>query len=134
MQKLLDEMEEAIRNEENNTKKQEIFEQYIFNASLSHRKGSHTDRYIDNIVFMYEKTNVDSVPDLKMFVSSIFSEDAILKEEKKEMANKYLASTDWVEPYLIKHYTGIELLPPQSNKFVIEQKRKEARDVINAQS
>lgn len=47
---------------------------------------------------------------------------------------EYLASTDWVEPYLIKHYMGIELLPPQSNKFVIEQKRKEARDAINAQN
>lgn len=134
MQELLNEMEEAIRNEKDNTKKQEIFEQYIFNASLSHRKGNYTDRYVDNIVSMYEKTNVDSVPDLKIFVSSIFSEDAVLKEERKEIANKYLASTDWVEPYLIKHYMGIELLPPESNKFIIEQKRKEARDAINAQS
>lgn len=54
------------------------------------------------------------------------------KEIKHEYELSYLASTDWVEPYLIKHYTGIELLPPNSNKFVIEQKRKEARDAINA--
>ena len=53
-----------------------------------------------------------------------------LIEQAKAEARQYMASTDWVEPYLIKHYTGIELLPPESNKFVIEQKRKEARELL----
>jgi hypothetical protein len=38
----------------------------------------------------------------------------------------FLSSTDWVEPYLIKHYTGIELLNENSSKFDIEIERKEA--------
>jgi hypothetical protein len=50
-----------------------------------------------------------------------------LAEQAKAEAQAYLLSTDWVDAYLIKHYTGIELLPADSNKFVIEQKRKEAR-------
>ena len=53
-----------------------------------------------------------------------------LAEQAKAEAQAYLASTDWVEPYLIKHYIGIELLPLDSNKFVIEQKRKEASELL----
>lgn len=56
--------------------------------------------------------------------------DLDVLEQAKTEAQAYLASTDWVEPYLIKHYTGIELLPLDSNKFVIEQKRKEARELL----
>ena len=48
-------------------------------------------------------------------------------------AKAYLASTDWVEPYLIKHYTGLEVLGADSNKFVIEVKRNEARAFLKAQ-
>lgn len=58
------------------------------------------------------------------------TEEQILYERIAE-AKSYLQSTDWVEPYLIKHYTGIELLSEDSNKFAIEIKRKEARSVIN---
>ncbi len=43
---------------------------------------------------------------------------------------QYLADTDWVESYLIKHYTGLELLPEDSDKFAIEQKRNEAKSVL----
>ena len=53
-----------------------------------------------------------------------------LAEQAKAEARAYLDSTDWVEPYLIKHYTGIELLPLDSNKFAIEQKRKEAKELL----
>lgn len=53
-----------------------------------------------------------------------------LAERAKVEAQAYLASTDWVEPYLIKHYTGIELLPLDSDKFLIEQKRKEAIELL----
>ena len=48
-------------------------------------------------------------------------------------AKAYLASTDWVEPYLIKHYTGLEVLEADSNKFVIEAKRAEARTFLKEQ-
>lgn len=56
--------------------------------------------------------------------------EASLVEQAKAEAQAYLDDTDWVEPYLIKHYTGIELLPIDSNKFVIEQKRKEAKELL----
>ena len=48
-------------------------------------------------------------------------------------AKAYLASTDWVEPYLIKHYTGLEVIEAGSNKFVIEAKRTEARAFLKEQ-
>lgn len=56
--------------------------------------------------------------------------DLDVAEQAKAEAQAYLDDTDWVEPYLIKHYTGIELLPIDSNKFVIEQERKEARELL----
>ena len=71
-----------------------------------------------------------------------FVADAVVKQEElyqeaflersKEEAIYYLKTTDWVEPYLIKHYTGIELLPEQSNKFEIERKRKEAKALLQS--
>lgn len=131
MENLLKEMEEAIKNEEAKDKRQEILQQYIFNASLKYRNGNNRDKYIDNIVEKYEKTDINSIADLQVFINTIFSEKAIFMEEQKDIANKYLLSTDWVEPYLIKHYIGIEPLPEDSNKFIIEQKRKEARDIVN---
>ena len=48
-------------------------------------------------------------------------------------AKTYLAETDWVEPYLIKHYTGLSILEEDSNKFVIEAKREEARAFLKEQ-
>jgi hypothetical protein len=67
----------------------------------------------------------DFVADAVVKQEELYQEAAL--ERSKEEAQAYLASTDWVETYLIKHYTGIELLPAESNKFVLEQKRKEAR-------
>ena len=47
-------------------------------------------------------------------------------------AKALLGSTDWVEPYLIKHYTGLEVIEADSNKFAIEAKRAEAREFLKA--
>ena len=54
-------------------------------------------------------------------------------DKKIAEAKAYLASTDWVEPYLIKHYTGLEVIEADSNKFVIEAKRAEARVFLKEQ-
>ena len=54
-------------------------------------------------------------------------------ESKVAEAKAYLVSTDWVEPYLIKHYTGLEVIEADSNKFVIEAKRAEARVFLKEQ-
>ena len=80
--------------------------------------------------------NYVTMADNKLVADAVVA-DAVVKQKElyqeallakvKAGAQAYLLSTDWVEPYLIKHYTGIELLPADSNKFVIEQKRKEAR-------
>ena len=59
--------------------------------------------------------------------------EAIILSEKVAEAKAYLASTDWVEPYLIKHYTGLVVLETDSNKFVIEAKREEARTFLKEQ-
>ena len=56
-----------------------------------------------------------------------------IRAEQVSEALAYLASTDWVEPYLIKHYTGLVVLETDSNKFVIEAKREEARTFLKEQ-
>ena len=65
-----------------------------------------------------------------------FTDEEIAEQELKAKiaeAKAYLTSTDWVEPYLIKHYTGLEVLDAYSNKFVIEAKREEARTFLKEQ-
>ena len=52
------------------------------------------------------------------------------KQAKLQECDAYLKNTDWVEPYLLKHYTGLELLNENSYKFEIERLRKEAIQFI----
>lgn len=52
---------------------------------------------------------------------------------KIQEANSYLASTDWVEPYLLRHELGIEVLDADSNKLIIKAKRDEARAFLKEQ-
>lgn len=52
---------------------------------------------------------------------------------KIQEANSYLASTDWVEPYLLRHELGIEVLDADSNKLIIKAKRDEARALLKEQ-
>lgn len=51
-------------------------------------------------------------------------------EKKINDFKNYLSETDWVEPFLIKHYMGIDKLSPNSSKFEIETKRNECREFI----
>ena len=53
-----------------------------------------------------------------------------LVEQAKAEAQAYLLSTDWVEPFLIKHELGIAILSEDSNKLVIAKKREEARELL----
>ena len=59
--------------------------------------------------------------------------EAQILAEKVAEAKAYLASTDWVEPYLIKHYTGIIVLEADSSKFAVEAKRGEVRAFLKEQ-
>ena len=40
-------------------------------------------------------------------------------------ANQYLAQTDWVNTYKIRHDLGLELIPEESSKWEVINKREE---------
>ena len=64
-------------------------------------------------------------------------EDApIIKRSKEEVeveilslkiqeANGYLAQTDWVNTYKIRHDLGLEIIPEDSSKWLVIAKREE---------
>lgn len=47
------------------------------------------------------------------------------QEVKTQEANFYLKNTDWVETYKLRHDLGLELIPEESSKWVIINKREE---------
>lgn len=56
------------------------------------------------------------------------TEDELAKEElqnKIQEANVYLAQTDWVNTYKIRHDLGLELIPEDSSKWEVINKREE---------
>ena len=90
---------------------------------------------INNEVFAYEEDGSQdhligdkvlmTAEEVELHINQPKTEEQILSEKIAE-AKLYLVETDWVEPYLIKHYTGLSILEEDSNKFVIEAKRGEA--------
>lgn len=46
-------------------------------------------------------------------------------DQKLQEANVYLAQTDWVNTYKIRHDLGLELIPEISSKWAIISKREE---------
>ena len=46
-------------------------------------------------------------------------------QDKIAEANSYLKETDWVETYKLRHDLGLELIPEESSKWVIINKRAE---------
>lgn len=46
-------------------------------------------------------------------------------EYKKAEADMYLAKTDWVNTYKIRHDLGLELIPEDSSKWEVINKRAE---------
>ena len=56
------------------------------------------------------------------------TEDELAKEElqnKIQEANGYLAQTDWVNTYKIRHDLGLELIPENSSKWEVINQREE---------
>ena len=45
--------------------------------------------------------------------------------QKIQEANQYLAQTDWVNTYKIRHDLGLELIPEESSKWLVINKREE---------
>ena len=57
-----------------------------------------------------------------------FTEEELkLIEVKRQTseATQYLSGTDWVETYKLRHDLGLELIPKESSKLVIINKREE---------
>ena len=79
--------------------------------------GTSLDEYEDLITKVQSEFKMPSVEEL----------NAYEQEQKVMECTAYLAATDWVEPYLIRHELGLELLAADSEKFVIKQKRDEAK-------
>ena len=46
-------------------------------------------------------------------------------DQKLQEANSYLAQTDWVNTYKIRHDLGLELIPEESSKWLIINQREE---------
>ena len=56
------------------------------------------------------------------------TEDELLAyelDQKIQEANGYLAQTDWVNSYKIRHDLGLELIPEDSSKWEVINKREE---------
>lgn len=49
----------------------------------------------------------------------------ITEEQKKNEALNYLKETDWVEIYKLKHDLGAEVIPEESSKWDVINKREE---------
>lgn len=45
--------------------------------------------------------------------------------QKAQEANSYLKDTDWVNDYKLRHDLGLELIPEDSSKWAIINKREE---------
>ena len=56
--------------------------------------------------------------------------EAELLAQRKQEALNYLASTDWVKDYKLRHDLGLELIPEDSAKWVIINKRTEYIDFL----
>lgn len=46
-------------------------------------------------------------------------------QDKIYEANSYLKETDWVDSYKIRHDLGLELMPEESSKWIVINKREE---------
>ena len=67
------------------------------------------------------------------YIEEHLANNTILEKRAKcRIAQLYLESTDWVEPYIIKHLSGLETLASTSNKLVIDANRTAAKAFIKS--
>lgn len=67
-------------------------------------------------------TEHEDAPIIKRTKEEIEAEILSLKIQE---ANQYLAQTDWVNTYKIRHDLGLEIIPEDSSKWLIIAKREE---------
>ena len=76
-------------------------------------------------------TSLDEYTELIQLCKDSFvypTEDELAKEElqnKIQEANQYLIQTDWVNNYKTRHDLGLELIPEESSKWEVINKREE---------
>lgn len=59
--------------------------------------------------------------------------EEIAKQELQSQiadAKEYIAMTDWVEPYILRHELGLSILPDDSNKLIIKSMRNKKIEFI----
>lgn len=63
------------------------------------------------------------------FIFKDFRTDEEISQQEQEVkiqeANQYLKETDWVETYKLRHDLELELIPEESSKLAIINKREE---------
>lgn len=52
-------------------------------------------------------------------------EKEILNQNKINEADKYLKNTDWIDNYKLRHDLGLEIIPEDSSKWLVINKREE---------
>ena len=105
-----------------------IYDEYVYETSLDIALGmslklikeEYTEYTYDNLVEYYKASNI---ADYDLLVQEYIDGQELIK--KINEANTYLAQTDWVETYKIRHELGLEVLPDTSSKWEIINKREE---------
>ena len=72
--------------------------------------------------------NANCYEDGKFIVKDFRTNKEIAEQElnkRKQIANQYLRDTDWVDSYKIRHDLGLELIPEDSSKWIVINKREE---------
>lgn len=59
-------------------------------------------------------------------------EIVITEEQKKDEALNYLIKTDWFEIYKLKHDLGVEIIPEESSKWDVINKREEFKNFLKS--
>lgn len=77
----------------------------------------------------HNKVNTDGTTELYDFRT----QDEVKNQELQSQiadAKAYIAITDWVEPYILRHELGLSILPDDSNKLIIKSMRNEKIEFI----
>ena len=105
-----------------------MYDEYVYETSLDIALGmslklikqEYTEYTYDNLVEYYKASNVS---DYVLLVQEYIDSQELVK--KTNEANSYLKETDWVDSYKIRHDLGLELIPEDSSKWEVLNKREE---------
>ena len=113
-----------------------IYDEYVCETSLDIALGmslklikeEYTEYTYDNLVEYYKASGI---ADYDLLVQEYINRQELVK--KINETNTYLAQTDWVETYKIRHDLGLEVLPETSSKWEIINKREEYKAFLKGE-